>query len=211
MKLYLSSQGIPANSRQHFVDLFDKSPSDIRIAYIVDAGDVYSTEEKQGWYDEAIEDLQLAGVTMVELLRLKDYSGQTNSLSHYLQQFDGVFVSGGADYYLRYCMKISGFDTLIKSLSKQSFVYAGYSAGAIVAGPTLQYLDFNDQPKVEPGRIMEGLGLISTIVVPHWNQSIRKPYFNKLIAAYKEHSWEYTTLRDDQALVVTNGELNIVE
>lgn len=206
MKLYLSSQGIPPHTRERFISLFDKISDEIRIAYIIDAGDVYSEEEKQGWYYEAIEDVRQTGISSIELLRLKDYSGEADELSLHLQRFNGVFVSGGADYYLRYCMKISGFDTLIHQLMKLSFVYAGYSAGAIAAGPTLKYLDFNEQPQVEPERIMEGLGLIPTIIVPHWNQSERRNYFDQLTAAYDEEGWNYKTLRDNQAIIIENGQ-----
>ncbi len=145
MKLFLSSQGIPDSLREQFLALFAKPASGVKLAYITGAAEVYSDEERKGWYTEAIEDVRATGVHFT-FLRLQDFAGNTAGLKQELEQFDGVWLSGGNAHYLRYQMKVSSFDELICSLLEHDFVYAGYSAGSIVAGPTLQFVDVDGEP-----------------------------------------------------------------
>ena len=49
-----------------------------------------------------------------------------------------VYVEGGNAWYLRHHMRISGFDQILRSLCDRGALYLGVSAGAIVAGASVQ-------------------------------------------------------------------------
>lgn len=54
--------------------------------------------------------------------------------------------TGGNPYYLRWLLKVTGADEMITALVKQGKVYAGASAGGVLAGPTLRFFDNQDDP-----------------------------------------------------------------
>jgi len=54
---------------------------------------------------------------------------------------------GGNTYVLRYEMRRSGFDVIIKDLLAAGIVYGGDSAGALVAGLSIAGVESADEPE----------------------------------------------------------------
>ena len=69
-------------------------------------------------------------------------------------------------------MQLTNFKSALTSSSLE--VYAGYSAGAVVAGPTLKGIELVDPidewPDDYPNKevLWEGLGLIDFVIAPHY-------------------------------------------
>jgi dipeptidase E len=92
-------------------------------------------------------------------------------------------------------------------LSKDSIVYAGYSAGACVMTPTLRGLDIEDPIDdvlptcgIEP--LWTGLGLVDHAIVPHWGSPELGHTGSKVVAELRKQQQPFWTLRDDQAVIV---------
>ncbi len=64
-------------------------------------------------------------------------------------------------------MKVTGADEIITELVEGGAVYAGASAAAVVAGPTLRHFDELDDPAEAEELIWDGLGLTHVVVAPH--------------------------------------------
>jgi dipeptidase E len=207
MKLYLSSQGLPASTQKDFLGLFDKSASEINIAHIADAAVPYENDDLS-WLTDSRADLLATGVA-VEELSLRDYAGKPSELAAKLSGFDGVWIAGGNCYYLRYWMRVSGFDQIIRSLLDKGFVYAGFSAAAMVAGPTIEHTDHDGEAHLEPEAIKEGLGLVDFLTLPHWDRGDAEAAYmhelRRLSGVTKTQE-----LRDGEAIVCNDGQLRVL-
>jgi dipeptidase E len=96
-----------------------------------------------------IDALATIGLTAVELdLRLGDPSRVTERLA----AFAALWLRGGNAFVLRAGLAATGADAAIVELLRgDQLVYAGYSAGPCVAGPTLRGLEaVDDVSEVRP-------------------------------------------------------------
>lgn len=204
MRLFLSSMH-PSN-REAFLSLFTDQAS--LSAVIVPTGwDTYPAERKQTELDHIFTTLKDFGFT-TSLLDLT--SATKDSVQEVLQGKSLVWVMAGNTFYLNFYLRKSGFAEVIKDRVEAGLVYGGESAGAVVAGVTIHGVEKVDDPEESPEVIWEGLGLLDHGILPHadWEK------FREPIAAAGEEMAKFTkvvSLTNDQALVVVNGEENIVE
>lgn len=209
MKLFLSSLAISSSQLPAFMELIGKeNPSDVKLALIENAADMY-VEEKKGWMYE-----NRAAITshefQVDLIDLKEYTNMKEQLLAELKKADAIWLGGGNTYYLRWILRETGADEMIKHLISDGKVYGGGSAGAIIAGPTLKCIEPIDDPEKAPEVIYEGLGLTDVAVVPHWGnekyaETISEVERNLQYAGFKtEH------ISDEQALVIDGDSQELV-
>jgi dipeptidase E len=78
---------------------------------------------------------------------------------------DAVAVGGGNTFHLAHEMQRLGLVEAIRERARRGAPYAGWSAGANVASPTLRTT--NDMPIIEP-RSFDVLGLVPFQVNPHY-------------------------------------------
>jgi dipeptidase E len=192
MKLYLSSLGIP--DPKAYQRLFGKHKG--RIAVIATAWNVAPAEKSRPFIEHVIAALTDMGFIPF-MLDLRDYDGKTDALAEKFADCSGVWVTGGNTFYLSYHMHQSGFDTLLPHLLRQGFVYAGESAGAVIAGKTLHGIEVLDDPSLAPETIWEGLCLVDYGIIPHWG---KPKYAGRSEQAYEEMRLfgPVKTLTDDQ-------------
>lgn len=127
-----------------------------------------------------------------------------------LGHFDALLLAGGNPYYLRSLMKLTGADVLITERVRDGAIYAGASAAAVVAGPTLRHFDELDDPVQAEELIWDGLGLTQIIVAPHvdnldFGEGCRKA--GDLCAA---DGYTVQRLADAQVLVIDGEEQRLV-
>lgn len=153
-KLYLTSINLSGIS-----DSVGKPASQIKLAFVPTAGDTYDDK----WFIEADrKQLKQMGIDFVEV----DLKGQTEeSLSNSLRNVDCVYVAGGNTFYLLEKVRESGFDKVITQLLEKGVVYAGGSAGAVLACPIIQHVAFMDHPEKVPNlKSFQGLGLVDLLI-----------------------------------------------
>ena len=204
MKLLLSSFGPSPAHDAALAGLVGKPLDEIRVGYIENAYDVYDDETS---LVEGRETLQKTGYVF-ELVDLRDWRADRAGLRALLERFDVFLLTGGNPYYLRSLMKLTGADEIITDLVGRGAVYAGASAAAVVAGPTLRHFDELDDPAEAEELVMDGLGLTRTVVAPH----VDNPEFGEGCRKAGDLCDGFTVQRvtDAQALVIDGDQQHIV-
>lgn len=206
MRLYLSSYRIGDRAGS----LLALLGSGRRAAIIENALDNISPSARQLYRDEAydpVSELASLGIAGTHL-DLRDFFGRPEALRASLGRFDLVWVVGGNAFVLRRAMKQSGFDDVITGmLDNDEIVYAGFSAGAVVAAPSLEGIHLMDDPdEAPPGydreTVWDGLGLIDHAIVPHY----RSPHpestaAERAVRHLMSRGLRYRALRDGEVII----------
>lgn len=215
MRLYLSSYRLGASAfrlkkllnggRRAAViqNALDFIPSEARRAYETSIYD--PKEELADWGIEAEE------------LDLKDYFGQPRVLEKALAGFDLVWAVGGNAFLLRRAMRQSGFDHIIAELLREdALVYGGFSAGAVVATPSLKGIEIMDDPQqLAPGYDgsipWNGLGLVDFSIVPHYRSAHDEAEAaEKTVSFLEAADMPFQPLRDGEVIVVEGRNVTLL-
>ena len=207
MKLYLSSYRIP--TVDELIKLIGKPLGSTRLALIPNAKDYYAERAWKIKVDAYVNYFVSLGIT-VDVVDLRTLNNSEEVINR-LKDNDIVWGAGGNTFCLRYEMRRSNFETAIKLLLEDGMVYAGDSAGALVAGQQIGGLGIEtvDTPEFAESIITEGLGLIPHIIIPHADNpefasitdALRiSPDYNKVIE-----------LKDSQAVIFENAKYRIVQ
>ncbi len=212
MRMYLSSflLGNQPEALQNLVG------SDRRAAIIVNALDNFPDKRGQwlGAQREALSKLDFATAE----LDLRAYFGRIEDLRGVMPSFTTLWVNGGNSFILRRAMKQSGFDTIItEALARDTHVYAGFSAGAVVCSRSLRGLALTDDPVDAPdgydsATVWEGLDLLPYAVVVHYRSDPVQAASaaDREIGFYEASRIPYRALQDGQALVIDGATATVV-
>ena len=204
MKLYLSSYHL-GNQPEKLKDLVGENA---RAAIILNAADTSDSDRRTSYVTSQVEALSSLGI-QAEEIDLRDYFNNSQELAKKLSDYDLVWVVGGNSFVLLRAMKQSGFDKLIVPLVKNDeIIYAGFSAGAVVATPSLHGIELVDDKDVvsedyDKEIAWTGLHLVNKSIAPHYRSDHpESDAVDKVVEYFKENSMDYWTLSDGQALVV---------
>lgn len=215
MRLYLSSYRLGASAfrlkkllnggRRAAViqNALDFIPAEARRAY---AASIYDPrDELADWGIEAEE------------LDLRDYFGQPHALKQALSGIDLVWAVGGNAFLLRRAMRQSGFDRIIAELLRDdAIVYGGFSAGAVVATPSLRGIDLMDDPQqlaadYDEAILWEGLDLVDFSIVPHYRSAHDEAEAaEKAVSFLEEADIPFQPLRDGEVIVVEGRNVTLL-
>jgi len=215
MKLYLSSFKV-GKQKEKLAEIVGKR----KVALIPNALDFKSDDPtvnprtRSMSLNDDIRELESLGIEY-EVLDLKEYFGKKAELDSKLKEFGGVYVRGGNSFLLRKAFKESGFDEILKGkMNDPEFVYAGYSAGAVVLAPTLKGIDKVDDPNIKVEGydneiIWEGLGIIAYSIAPHFDPNWRtneKPHpeskkIDEVVKYFKDHNMKFLAMRDGEVII----------
>ena len=196
MKLYLSSIGIPAS--EALATLVGKPLDETSVAVIPNAKDYYSERAWEFTIGSRVEYMQGLGLK-ADVVNLKEYD-EGSTLSTTLAKYDLVWAMGGNTFMLRYEMKRSGFDEIIGDLLGKGIVYGGDSAGALVAGLSIDGIESADEPAFAEEVINSGMGLAPFSVLPH----VDNPEFAEVVPTFRDlhQDEEIIEIKDSQAVIV---------
>jgi len=209
MKLFLSSVAMTSRLIGPFTGLVGKPAAAIRIALSENAADPYRRSgETIGWLQDNYEAMEAAGLTIdrIDLRNFRD----PKALAAKLASYDVIWLAGGNTFYLRWLLADTGADVVIRDLVQNGKVFAGASAGAIVAGPTLKHVELADDPELSPAWPKDGLGLTRTVVVPHSDQPGYATITGKINLELKSDGFTTCPLNNDQALIINGAHQMIV-
>lgn len=129
-----------------------------------------------------------------------------------LEQADVLFFGGGNTFHLMYWLQRSGVETLLPELLATR-VYAGISAGSMVAGKSISFSQSQRLYYEKQGMYDNeaGLGLVDCSFRPHLNS----PHFPNVNATVvqqlaKELSEPLYALDDQMAMVVVDSQIEVV-
>lgn len=119
-----------------------------------------------------------------------------------------VFVAGGYPVFLLEAAQRSGFlDHTRRAVRAGSLSYIGISAGAALAGPTMEPLAAEDDPGVVTD--YQALGIVDFVVLPHANR-YQPEVFESRRAAWADQ-FRIRLLADDRALSATGGTVREID
>lgn len=151
------------------------------------------------------------------LLDLRFYFGRPSALREVLLRHQVIWALGGNAFLLRRAMRESAFDEMVYGLLSEGLVYAGWSAGACVAGTSLRPISLMDDPDVTaPGyrsieTIWDGLGLLPFSIVPHHrSEHPEAGSAEKAVEWAVEHRVEHRALRDGEVFATIDGEIRLL-
>jgi dipeptidase E len=186
-----------------------------RAVVIMNALDNF-LDARAEWLGIQVDRLAALGFAPEEL-DLRDFFGRPDALGERLARTDLVWACGGNAFILRRAMKQSGFDGAIRQrLADDAVVYAGFSAGAVVAAPSLRGLESIDDPHDAPPGYdatvrWDGLGLLPYAVIVHYRSDHSDAAGAEAqVARYEAEGVPFRALRDGQALVVDGDVETIV-
>ncbi len=176
-------------------------PGELRTVFVPTAGnpyqDPYWVGRRREWLCRngfRLNDLDLASSTASEVRAA-------------LTSADLVYVEGGNTYFLLMHMQQTGF---WDAMSESSAVYAGNSAGGIVACQDIAFIGELDDPGKAPGLVsMAGAGLVEFGIMPHMDDERAQPTIARMLAQYSEDR-QIVGLNDDQALLVRGSLVTLV-
>lgn len=201
MKLFLSSVSLSYEQLVALTEMTGKEVSKVKVALIENASDVYGENEKRDWAYASRDNFTAFGFG-VDVVDLEDYRLGAKRLLEQLESADIIWIAGGNTYYLRWLLQETRADTIITGLVRRGKIYGGDSAGAVVAGPTLDHFQAMDDPAKAPSIILDGLKLTDRVIVPHWNNekfNARRAVYDNLV----DDGYRVVRLQDGQDFVVT--------
>lgn len=117
--------------------------------------------------DEVERDLSGAGF---EVARLALATSTIEQVRSAVTASDVLAVSGGDPFHLLAVARRVAFGPAARAAMQTGTVYIGYSAGAMVAGPTLEPLLMTSPFTPPPELDLTGLALLDVLVLPHDDQ-----------------------------------------
>jgi dipeptidase E len=207
VRLYLSSTGLGADPT--ILRALAPGP---RVGIVVDADDEEGFLTRRQARRQEFAALAAAGFTPTDL-DLRRHRDGRGDLAGRLAALDVVWLAGGNTFVLARAMRRAGLAAALREpVASGALLYAGYSAGACVAGPDLRGVDLMDDPGGRSaGEPVETLALVDYRVVPHWRSDSRLSASAELMAAHLQSiGLEHRCLSDGQALVVEDGVTSLV-
>lgn len=190
-----------------------------RTALIVNADDYKDDADRRVSTAREHDELEGLGLKPFEV-DLREYFGrQAGRLRAVLSSVDLIYVRGGNAFLLRRAFKHSGADEIIRDLlANDRVVYAGYSAGPVMLGPTLHGIQGHiDDPTLisdgypdEPATY-QGMALLPYVIVPHYRSDHPESAEVEDTVAYLiAHHVPFITLQDGEALVIDGEAQEVV-
>ena len=206
MRLYLSS----FRMGDRFDDLISAIGAGSNAVVVANAVDFIPVEARLAYARtgfDAVNHFRTHGLEADEL-DLRQIFGRPADLEAALVGVRLVWANGGNAFLLRRAMRQSGLDEVLKrSVARGDLVYGGWSAGAVVAGPSLRGIELMDDPDVvaagySAAPVWEGLALVDFSIVPHFQSD-----HVEAEAAARAHAYmtangiPHRTLRDGEVIV----------
>ncbi|MBC7933937.1 MAG: Type 1 glutamine amidotransferase-like domain-containing protein [Rhizobacter sp.] len=207
-KLFLYSMNVTPQQCGRLTSLAGKQAADIKIAVIENATDPIPGDTS--WQAGFREMLSKNGYQL-EQIDLRQWMDNEKELEKKLACKDVIWLGGGNTYYLRWILRTSKADKMICKLVGEGKVYAGWSAGAVVAGPTTRFFnEMGDDPADAPEKIDEGLFLTDMVVVPHRDHPDFAAGAAKTNELLNKAGYSPVLMADNEALVIDGEHYTII-
>lgn len=169
------------------------------LAYVPDAARTFGAQPHVNVERDMLRDFGLS------LTELPLDSTPPEEIDRVLGSVDGVYVAGGETFDLLHVLRSTGADEILTRHVRAGLPYIGTSAGAVVAGPSIQPVSLLDSPDIAPDlQDYRGLGFTEHVIIPHASGTAPEfpiEVFADVVRTYGE-KWPLLLLRDGQALLI---------
>lgn len=186
-----------------------REPAATRLGYLDDAMLPFADSDFVEIDRYRLVDLGYAPITVTA----RDI-GSTAEFAAILDDLDALYVCGGETFVLLANLRRHGLDEVLAAKVRAGLPYIGLSAGAVIAGQSIEPVSTMDDPASAPDLTdYRGLGLVDTSVIPHADGRIElfpPALIAETIQTYSPR-FDLTLLHDDQALLVHDDQVTVVE
>lgn len=123
---------------------------------------------------------------------------------------DVVAISGGDPFHLLAVARRVAFGDAVRPALEAGAVYIGYSAGAMLAGPTLRPLSLTSPFTPPPGLDLTGLGLVDVLALPHDDDHVGRHDRHLAAQAAFGERVRLITLRDGDVFLHDDGHESVL-
>ncbi len=229
MKLFLASQDLG-----NFATTLQEMISEKRRALVIsNARDYYDDETRIAKsVEKTLVHLNKIGIE-AKRLDLRPYFGKQTKLTQRIEeeQVGLIFSIGGNVFCLATALHESGMDEIIRQgVAGNRFVYAGYSAGSMVASHDLSKYLVDPKPGEELPPVLDpaftkkivkriyntktykqGLGLISKYILPHMDRSDHIGAMRERLDKIAQAGAEAVCLNDADVFVINNENKEVLK
>lgn len=193
-----------------FGHLMNALPAGSAVAVVSNAVDFIPLDDRVAYARNVFDPVQHFRSFGLEAfdLDLRKYFGRSRELEVEVAKVQLIWANGGNAFMLRRAMAQSGLDRILRErVTAGTLIYGGWSAGSVVAGPTLQGIEMMDDPHVlvdcyVPEPVWEGLGLVDFSIVPHFQSDHPEAEAAaRTVAWMTERGLPFRALRDGEAVV----------
>ncbi len=127
-------------------------------------------------------------------------SGQQKSLEELLST-DYLYVTEGNTFEIMQLLRERGLDNIFRKAFDHGATYIGASAGAIIAGNSIEPAYIGDRNFVRLDNL-SGLGLFDGIAIPHFTDRDLEQYLLKFPELKEKHSKIYSIANDQSKVLL---------
>jgi len=210
MKLLLTSNGLSNQLiAKALLELVGKPASETTIVFIPTAMNV--ARGNKDWFINDLYNIKKQGFKFVDIV---DISALPKEIwLPKIENGDVLFFSGGNTYHLMYWLKKSGLFELLPELLKTR-VYAGISAGSIVASPNLTSTGEDKKKYYQENfgyQSETALNFVDFHIYPHYNSPTHlRSREETLKKTAQETKKTVYGLDDESALKIVDGTATVV-
>jgi dipeptidase E len=200
-RLLLASSGVGA-----LPELVGGNAEGLRFAFIPTAAGPDAADKE--WVQSDRRELEILGCE-VSTLDLAQVGADEAAAA--LRDLDGVFLTGGNSYLLLWHARRSGFAGLLSPLVEAGeLLYAGTSAGAMVAGPDLApAANLDNRREVPELDSSVAFGFVPFTVLPHDQEPDVRETHDRIVAA--NPAVPFVRLADGRAVLVRGDSVEVVD
>lgn len=200
-RLLLASYGVGA-----LPQLADGKAEGLRLAFVPTAAGLDA--ESKEWVQSDRRQLEFLGceVSTLELAKVG-----ADEVEAALRGLDGVFLAGGNSYLLLWHARRSGFADFVSPLVEGGeLLYAGTSAGAMVAGPDLApAANLDNRREVPELESSVAFGFVPFTVLPHDQEPEARELHDEIVDA--NPAVPFVRLPDGRAVLVFGDDVQVVD
>ena len=183
-----------------FETLFKDTLKEKTITFIPTASHVESVRFYVKTAKKAFEKMGF----QIELLDIS--TADLKTIQETLQRNESIYISGGNTFYLLQELRRSGADNIILQEVNQGKLYIGESAGAVITGTTIEFVQKMDSIKKAPTlNDFTGLGLTTFNTLPHYESIPFQKITKKIFEEYQE-KFSLVPIHNKQAILVNQGD-----
>ena len=199
--LFLTSIGLPIETRAYFLKLLAKPIKETRVAFVPTAAD----PDKKKWYVKAaLDELKEIGFP-IEMVDLK---APVEKVRDSIEKCDVLYINGGNTFYLMDWIRKSKLDEYLGDLLEEGKIYLGASAGSIIVGPDIACAGWDPgwDKNVVNTKDTCGLSFVDFAISPHFTE----PEKCILTKNAKKVDYKIWPITDQQAILVQGAEITLV-
>lgn len=198
MKLILASNGgFLINDGYKLIDI---PKEEIRIGWVTTAS---KGTRDLSYLDRHKDDMRANNLNFEEI----DIEGKTEKeLRDFFQNRNIIHIEGGNTFYLLKAVREAGFDKLIQEFINERKIYAGTSAGAYIACPTIEMTMWTKTQDSFGITNLTGLSLVPFLLKVHYTDDEYELVKEKISIS----QYPVRILRDGQGILVEDENYKFV-